>query len=84
MVLSETPLSRLWFKPDTKFKTPKAFIALDFVCPESYVSPETSVLTRLFAKLLVDYLNEYGKCLDPASSNDWRGLDRYVVRSSID
>jgi insulysin len=83
VVLSETPLSRLWFKPDTKFKTPKAFIALDFVCPESYISPETSVLTRLFAKLLVDYLNEYGKRSNLMASDE-RGLDRYVNGLRID
>ncbi len=27
-------------------------------CPETYVSPENVVLTRMFTKLLVDYLNE--------------------------
>jgi hypothetical protein len=27
-------------------------------CPEAYSSPTTSVMTRLFAKLLADYLNE--------------------------
>ncbi|GAQ79598.1 Insulinase family protein [Klebsormidium nitens] len=68
-LVSETPLSRLWFKPDTKFQIPKAFIALDFICPESYISPETAVLTRIFAKLLVDYLNEYAYYAEIAGLN---------------
>lgn len=27
-------------------------------CPETYTSPDNSVMTRLFVKLLGDYLNE--------------------------
>lgn len=54
-------MSRLWFKPDTKFRTPKACIQMQFNCPESHYSPEASVLTRIFTKLLVDYVNEYGE-----------------------
>lgn len=54
-------MSRLWYKPDTKFRTPKACIQIQFNCPESHYSPEASVLTRIFTKLLVDYVNEYGE-----------------------
>eukprot|EP00899_Mesostigma_viride_P018660 jgi/Mesvir1/26796/Mv20563-RA.1 len=53
-----SPLSRLWYKPDTKFATPKAFLWMDFVAPDAVASPEASVLSRLFTKLVVDYLNE--------------------------
>ena len=61
VLIRSTPLSKLWYKPDTKFRMPKAYIQLHFSCPETYHTPETSVLTHIFTKLLVDYLNEYGK-----------------------
>eukprot|EP00898_Chlorokybus_atmophyticus_P006740 jgi/Chlat1/7067/Chrsp57S06767 len=50
--------SRLWYKPDTRFSTPKAYVYIDFTCPEAYISPANAVLTRFFAKLTMDYLNE--------------------------
>ncbi len=59
-ILRKTPLSRLWYKPDTNFHTPKACIQIQFNCPESNYSPEATVLTSIFTRLLVDYLNEYG------------------------
>jgi insulysin len=55
-------MSRLWYKPDTTFRTPKAHIYLHFSCPETNYSAEASLLTDIFAKLLMDHLNEYGKC----------------------
>ncbi|GBG72511.1 hypothetical protein CBR_g12082 [Chara braunii] len=55
----ESGFSRLWYKPDAVFRTPKAYVCIDFMCPESYTSPENSILTRIFTKLLIDYLNEY-------------------------
>ncbi|CAM6127653.1 unnamed protein product [Calypogeia fissa] len=58
-VIRRSAMSRLWYKPDTKFSTPKACIKIHFNCPESNYSPEASVLTKIFTKLLVDYLNEY-------------------------
>lgn len=61
VLIRSTPLSKLWYKPDTKFRMPKAYIQLHFDCPETNHTPETSVLTHIFTKLLVDYLNEYGK-----------------------
>ncbi|BDA50691.1 Insulin-degrading enzyme [Coccomyxa sp. Obi] len=57
-VCHESPLLRMWHKPSTRFDTPKAVIYLHFACPEAYTSPEAAVLTRLFVKLLSDYLNE--------------------------
>ncbi|KAK3262595.1 hypothetical protein CYMTET_28558 [Cymbomonas tetramitiformis] len=58
-VIRETPLTRLWYKPDTRFQAPKAFIYLDFTSPVAYSSPENSVLTRLFTKMLTDKLNAF-------------------------
>ncbi|KAG0591845.1 hypothetical protein KC19_1G206700 [Ceratodon purpureus] len=54
-----TAMSRLWYKPDTTFRTPKAHIYLHFSCPESNYSAEANLLTDIFAKLLKDQLNEY-------------------------
>ncbi|KAG2646269.1 hypothetical protein PVAP13_2KG499300 [Panicum virgatum] len=58
-MLRKTPLSRLWYKPDTMFFTPKAYIKMDFHCPLSQSSPESAVLTDVFTRLLMDYLNDY-------------------------
>lgn len=51
--------SRLWYKPDTSFFIPKAFVKIDFHCPYAGNSPESEVLTDIFTRLLMDYLNEY-------------------------
>lgn len=58
-MLRKTPFSRLWYKPDTLFLTPKVYIKMDFHCPLSHSSPESSVLTDVFTRLLMDYLNDY-------------------------
>ncbi|XP_058072919.1 insulin-degrading enzyme-like 1, peroxisomal isoform X2 [Magnolia sinica] len=59
VLLRRSSISRLWYKPDTMFSTPKAYIKIDFNCPESSYSPEAEVLTEIFTRLLMDYLNEY-------------------------
>ena len=51
----------LWYKPDTVFLTPKAYVKIDFNCPRASDSPEAKVLCNIFTRLLMDYLNEYGK-----------------------
>ncbi|CAN6454673.1 unnamed protein product [Victoria cruziana] len=58
-LLRKTSFSRLWYKPDTLFFTPKAFVKIDFSCPESHYSPDAEVLTDVFTRLLMDYLNDY-------------------------
>ncbi|PWZ08695.1 Insulin-degrading enzyme-like 1, peroxisomal [Zea mays] len=58
-VLRKSPLSQLWYKPDTLFSTPKVHIIIDFHCPLSSHSSEAVVATELFVDLLVDYLNAY-------------------------
>lgn len=58
-LLRKSSFSRLWYKPDTMFFTPKAYVRIDFNCPLSSHSPEAEVLTDIFTRLLMDYLNEY-------------------------
>ncbi|KAM7530076.1 hypothetical protein LguiB_033486 [Lonicera macranthoides] len=59
LLLRKSPYSRLWYKPDTAFSTPKAYVKMDFNCPFAGSSPEAEVLTNIFTRLLMDYLNEY-------------------------
>lgn len=69
-MLRKSSFSRLWYKPDTMFFTPKAYIRIDFNCPHSNYSPEATVLTDVFTRLLMDYLNEYGKSYHTFDSLD--------------
>ncbi|KAK9671052.1 hypothetical protein RND81_12G003500 [Saponaria officinalis] len=59
ILLRRSSRSRLWFKPDTKFSMPKAYIRIDFHCPNAGNSPEAEALTEIFTRLLMDYLNEF-------------------------
>ncbi|XP_024935321.1 insulin-degrading enzyme-like 1, peroxisomal isoform X2 [Ziziphus jujuba] len=59
IVLRKSPYSVLWYKPDTVFLTPKAYVKIDFHCPHASDSPEAEVLCDIFTRLLMDYLNEY-------------------------
>ncbi|KAF3442698.1 hypothetical protein FNV43_RR16615 [Rhamnella rubrinervis] len=59
VVLKKSPYSMLWYKPDTVFLTPKAYVKIDFNCPHASYSPEAKVLCNIFGRLLMDYLNEY-------------------------
>ncbi|KAF8049249.1 hypothetical protein N665_2263s0001, partial [Sinapis alba] len=59
VLLRKTSFSRLWYKPDTKFFKPKAFVKIDFNCPLAKTSPDAVVLSNIFVWLLVDCLNEY-------------------------
>ncbi|XP_010516363.1 PREDICTED: insulin-degrading enzyme-like 2 [Camelina sativa] len=59
VLLRKTSFSRLWYKPDTKFFRPKAYVKMDFNCPLAVSSPDAAVLSNIFVWLLEDYLNEY-------------------------
>ncbi|XP_054810331.1 insulin-degrading enzyme-like 1, peroxisomal isoform X2 [Prosopis cineraria] len=59
ILLSRSSYSALWYKPDTMFSTPKAYVKIDFNCPYAGNSPEAEVLTHIFTQLLMDCLNEY-------------------------
>eukprot|EP00250_Pteridium_aquilinum_P021928 c25264_g2_i1 orf=2311-5265(+) len=59
ILLQKSIMSKLWFKSDFTFQTPKAYIRIHFNFPESNGSPEAVVLSALFCRLLLDYLNEH-------------------------
>ncbi|KAI3845385.1 hypothetical protein MKW92_038967 [Papaver armeniacum] len=59
VLLRKSSYSRLWYKPDTMFFTPKAYVKIDFNCPYTSHTPEAVVLTDVFTRLVMDYLNEY-------------------------
>lgn len=59
LLLRKSPYSRLWYKPDSTFYSPKAYVKIDFNCPFAGNSPEAEILTDIFTRLLMDYLNEY-------------------------
>ncbi|GKV27575.1 hypothetical protein SLEP1_g36735 [Rubroshorea leprosula] len=59
VLLWKSSYSRVWYKPDTMFSSPKAYVKIDFNCPYASNSPEADVLTTIFAWLVMDYLNEY-------------------------
>ncbi|KAL3755300.1 hypothetical protein ACJRO7_002363 [Eucalyptus globulus] len=59
VLLRKSSYSTLWFKPDTAFSNPKAYIKIDFSCPHASNSSETVLLADLFMGLLMDYLNEF-------------------------
>ncbi|XP_048236137.1 insulin-degrading enzyme-like 1, peroxisomal isoform X2 [Ricinus communis] len=59
VLLRNSSYSSLWYKPDTMFSTPKAYVKIDFNCPHAKSSPEADILTNLFTRLLKDYLNDY-------------------------
>ncbi|XP_056865434.1 insulin-degrading enzyme-like 2 [Raphanus sativus] len=59
VLLRKTSFSRTWYKPDTKFFIPKAYVKIYFNCPLANTSPDALVLSNIFVWLLVDCLNEY-------------------------
>lgn len=60
VLLSRSSYSALWYKPDTLFSTPKAYVKINFNCPYAGNSPEAEILTHIFTQLLMDYLNDNG------------------------
>uniref|UniRef100_A0A1J3JW63 Zinc-metallopeptidase, peroxisomal n=2 Tax=Noccaea caerulescens TaxID=107243 RepID=A0A1J3JW63_NOCCA len=84
VLLRKTSFSRLWYKPDTKFFKPKAYVKMDFNCPLAVSSPDAVVLSNLFVWLLVDYLNEYAYYAQAAGlhyglSLSENGFELYLV-----
>jgi len=69
ILLRTSPYSRLWYKPDTMFSIPKGYVKIYFNCPFAGNSPEAEVLTEIFTRLLMDYLNEYGMLIWPLMLN---------------
>ncbi|RXH76697.1 hypothetical protein DVH24_019585 [Malus domestica] len=50
VLLRRSPYSTLWYKPDTMFFTPKAYVKIAFTCPHTSASPETEILTNIFTR----------------------------------
>lgn len=59
LILRNTKIARLWFKQDTKFLLPKAYMTVEFKSPYAYMDPLSANLTYMFGELLKDALNEY-------------------------
>ncbi|KAK3874449.1 hypothetical protein Pcinc_020613 [Petrolisthes cinctipes] len=59
VLVSETPLSRVWYKQDDEFKLPKCVIYLELFSPLAYLDPLHTNLLHMFAQLFRDALTEY-------------------------
>ena len=57
-IIYRSEMSELWYKPDTRFETPKGQVLLSLMSPESYTTPEAAVCTNLLTKMLIDSMNE--------------------------
>ncbi|MCL7040495.1 hypothetical protein MKW94_029754 [Papaver nudicaule] len=71
VLLRKSSYSRLWYKPDTMFFIPKAYVKMDFHCPFTSHTPEAVVLTDFFTRLVADYLNEYAYDAEVADLYYW-------------
>jgi insulysin len=49
----------LYYAQDTEFKRPKVAIHLHILTPEAYATPRAAALTRLYAGMLQEQLNEF-------------------------
>ncbi|XVE85000.1 hypothetical protein DITRI_Ditri17bG0057200 [Diplodiscus trichospermus] len=58
ILLRKSSYSKLWYKPDTMFSTPKAVVRIEFTCPHTSQSAEDEVLANVFVRLLRDYMND--------------------------
>ncbi|KAJ3185740.1 Insulinase (Peptidase M16) [Gaertneriomyces sp. JEL0708] len=65
-IIKETPLTRLWHKKDDTFWVPKATVYFQLKNPLGYMSPLACVLTRMYAEILKDALNEFSYYADLA------------------
>ncbi|EFJ20335.1 hypothetical protein SELMODRAFT_418161 [Selaginella moellendorffii] len=58
ILLNQSTMAKIWFKPDHAFKTPKAYVAMNLKCPNAVCSLEANTLLTLFKRLPLDELNE--------------------------
>jgi insulysin len=65
-LIYETPRTTLWHKKDDQFWVPKARVAIEMRTPVANESPIASVLTKLYASIVTDALNEYSYDADLA------------------
>ncbi|KAI0306722.1 Metalloenzyme, LuxS/M16 peptidase-like protein [Multifurca ochricompacta] len=62
----QSPRTTLWHKKDDQFWVPKARVIIEMRTPVANASPIASVLTKLYAVLVTDALNEYSYDADLA------------------
>jgi insulysin len=77
ILLKNNGLVRIWFKQDNQFRIPKGNVQVKMSSEKAYSSPRNAALTKLFALMLKDQLNEFSY---PASL---AGLN-YSLSNSID
>lgn len=58
-LIQSTPLTRLWYKEDTKFLLPKAYLRFEIRNPLVYYDPVNLNMTNLFVELFRDSITEY-------------------------
>ena len=58
-IIHSTPISRLWYKEDTKFRLPKVVLFIEMRNPLVRLGFVKANMCSLFVDLLVDALNEY-------------------------
>jgi len=65
LVLRDTPLSRLWYKQDTEYLLPKAYLKVRVTSPLPYKDPRHFNCNTLFQRLFYDFINEelYPACI---------------------
>ena len=59
IMLSNTPLCRVWFHQDDAYKLPKSIVRVKLLSPLAYSDPHMVNVTHMFTVLLKDVLNEY-------------------------
>ncbi|CAF0874976.1 unnamed protein product [Brachionus calyciflorus] len=57
-LIQTSPLTRLWYKEDTKFLLPKAVVKVELRNPLVYFDPVNSNMSNLFVDLLIDSLSQ--------------------------
>ena len=65
-IIHSCPLTRLWYKEDTKFLLPKAYIKFEIRNPLVYFDPVNLNMTNLFVELFRDSLVEFSYAADLA------------------
>ena len=59
VLLRDSPLCRLWYKPDNVFDMPKVNCLAEFRSPIAYESAKATVLTSLWQLVVLEDANEY-------------------------
>ncbi|MBF0350642.1 MAG: insulinase family protein [SAR324 cluster bacterium] len=75
----ETPFAEVWFQQDIHFESPKGQVFILFNTPQVYETPRHAVLSQLYAKSMMEGLNEFSypvrmAGLDFSLSTDKKGV----------